>query len=267
MIRILMYHAFLLLFLSIPYQACALFSFKDMANWMAGNKQETLHKEFSCPHECTLSVENHYGSIYIKSWALSKIMLQATKTAKDKDLDCVPFETEVTKDTISITTQLDAKKTKQALDYYIMVPEHVCLKLATKQGTIKVKNVPTSIHAKVHSGSIEIHDARGNLFLKNENGTIVVSMRELPATTHLMLEAHGALTLSLPLGANADISAKATNGTITSDHYVTFKPFTTKLNQQAWSAFKRDINAYIGKDGGAEIKLLATNGHIKILEY
>ena len=91
-------------------------------------------------------------------------------------------------------------------------------------------------------------------------------MKKVHPETHLILEAYSNITLSLPTETEADIHAKTHSGVITSDHYLTLKPLTTKLNQQAWSNIKKEINALLG-GGGSQINMLSTTGNIRILEY
>lgn len=243
----------------------AFFSLKDVSSWMFGYKQETLHKEIPFDLEGTLVVENQTGSIYIKTWSLPKIALQAHKSAREKDLDHITITTGIEDQTLSIKTAYDEKKIKGDVDYYLMIPASLHVKLATKSGSVKVKNIKGCIEAKVESGAIEVAHAQNSLFLKNNYGPITVSMKELNPTCHLLIEASSLIHLTLPKDANADIYAKAPVGTITSEHYLTLKPLTTKLNHQAWTSFKKEVHATLGK-GGAEISLRSSNGSIKITE-
>jgi len=242
------------------------FSFNEMTSWILGHKQETVQREFTCNKECTLVIENLTGSIHIKTWTLPKVVIQAKKTAREKELELIDFEAFEKQNTITVKTKYDDKKIKGTIDYYIMVPPQINLKVATKNGTVKVKNVQGIIEIKVETGSIEVLEAQNNLFLKNKYGPITATIKEMQPTTHLILEAYSAITLSLPTETEADIHAKTNSGVITSDHYLTLKPLTAKLNQQTWSNIKKEINARLG-DGGSQINLLSTTGNIRILEY
>lgn len=244
----------------------ASFSFKDVTSWAFGYKQETMHKEFPCDHECTLILENHTGSIYIKTWSLPKIAIQGVKNAKEKELDCVEMETITGDSTVTIKTIIDEKKVKGDVDYFIIVPPHINVKVATHTGSIKIKNIQGTVQAKVQSGFIEVHEAQNDLFLKNAYGGVTVTTKELHPSTHILIESQGAIMVYLPCACNADIHAKTHAGVVTSDLYVTLKPITTKLNSQAWNTFKKEVNAFLGK-GGAEVKLVSVNGNIKIMEY
>lgn len=255
-----------LIFILASQKCLAIFSFKDVSSWVLGYKQETLHKEIPCDHECTLCIENNSGSIYIKTWPLPKIAIQGIKSAREKDLDNILINTLIEDSTIIIKTNYDDKKVKGDVDYYIIVPAHLNLKLATQSGSIKIKNIKGIIEAKVNAGSIEVNQAENSLFLKNLYGSIIINMKELSPTTHLVAEASNQLNLYLPTITNADIYAKAPFGTITSEHYLTLKPVTTKLNPHAWSSFKKEIQATLGQ-GGSQINLISTHGNIKILEY
>jgi len=157
------------------------------------------------------------------------------------------------------------KKIRSEVDYYVIVPTKTNLQVATHNGSIKIKNVQGVIEATVDSGVIDLQDVQNNIFLKNNYGPINVTMKEVQPTMHLILESTGHINLWLPSDTQADIFAKAPSGVITSELYLTLKPFITKLNYNAWSNFKKEIHAMLAH-GGAQIKLISTQGNIKIFE-
>lgn len=244
--------------------AYSFFSIKDVSSWVFGYKQETLHKEIPCTQQDTLVIKNITGSLSIKGWSLPKITLQAHKSSREKDLDHITINSIVEQQTITIKTEFADKKIKGDIDFYIMVPHSMNLKLTTDNGTIKTKGIQGIIEAKTAAGEIIIQDAENNLFLKNNYGPIMVTMKKITPWLNIILEASGFIGLGLPKNTDADIDAKAAN-TITSDHYLTLKPRTIKLNNHAWTSLKKEVHGTIGK-GGATISIRSTHGSIKITE-
>ncbi len=261
--RTVRYSALIILSLFTPLQSEAFF-LKTINTWLFSPKQTTLTKEISCTNQTTLIVENQTGSINIKTWSLPKIVIQAF-IPQEKEFSQNQIITDEQNKTIIVKTLDENLKPSQKVNYQLIIPTEINLKIALKIGSIKIKNVEGTIESKVESGSIEITDAKNDLFLKNNNGTIYASLKTLPTTAHLQIESYGTITLALPPDAQATIEAKAPYGNITSELYLTLLPFTTKLNTQAWSRFKKDVNAQLGM-GSSKVELLAKNGTIKIIE-
>jgi hypothetical protein len=73
----------------------------------------------------------------------------------------------------------------------------------------------------------------------------------------------GAIELALPTTINATITSKTAQGISICDHYVTLKPYTTKINADTWTRLKKEFEGTMGS-GEAEIKLTSLHGNISI---
>ncbi len=174
------------------------------------------------------------------------------------------------------------------------------LKLVTHRGNIKAKDIHGPVAAVTHNGDIEmtnitgkmstqiiekgtinIYHARNGVTASTNHGNIIidgtyqsvnafaakgkvyVSSNQLPTTSFITLEASGLVTLELPLIVNASIQGRTSHGTITSDHYITLKPYTTQLNNLAWNRFRQEVDGILGT-GESQIKIRSTRGNVKI---
>lgn len=205
---------------------------------------------------------------------------------------------------LTLATVCSSKEAKGAVTYHLIVPCDISLNLHTDNGEIKVhdvngpvaattnygniylKNVANIITAQTQeAGSISIEKAQGNIKATTNKGDIAIaqanksviastnkgnistSFTEVPSTSRIVLnsESNGSITLAMPTSVNATLQGKTAHGRLTSDHYVTLKPFTTKLNSQTIRDFKRSVDGIIGT-GEATIQLTSGNGNIKIVE-
>ena len=205
---------------------------------------------------------------------------------------------------LTLTTACSNKAAKGSVNYSLIVPAHVTLNLHTERGNIHVqdvngavsvstisgnidlKNVTNTIvaladeagsividtakgnvKATTNKGDIKIIDAAKSVLASAKKGNILTTCNNVPSTSKIVLnsEIQGGITLSLPTSVNASLQGKTVKGKLTSDHFVTIKPFTTKLNRQTRRDFERQVDGIIGT-GEADIRLTSNSGNIKILE-
>ncbi len=206
--------------------------------------------------------------------------------------------------TIMSGAQKEKKSTaKGSIDYQLMVPANMQLLLNTQHGTIMVKNVHGPITANTHNGNISIYntnntikaetkqngiitiqqasgpvtavtnkgnitiqDAKNSITACTKKGRITANCADILSNTYVNLKTtSGTIALGLPKKINAFIHGNTQHGTITSQHYITLKPQTTKLDDHAWKQFKKETNGILG-NGGATITLNSVHGNIKILD-
>lgn len=205
---------------------------------------------------------------------------------------------------LTLSTACSNKAAKGSVDYELIVPTYVTLNLHTERGAIKVQDVkgkvavstingpieltnvnnaivahtketgPISINgaagtikATTNKGDIHINDATQSILASTQKGNILTTCNNVAANCKIVLnsEQQGGITLTLPSSVNATLVGKTEKGRLTSDHYVTIKPFTCKLDRQTRRDFERKVEGVLGT-GEADIRLTSNNGHIKILE-
>lgn len=267
--------------------------------------EAVINKEFDTDKIHTLILENIDGNVTVKSsWKEKKIVLKAIKhLKKEEDAQSVRISKQDNNGNLLIRTVYKEQVKGAAIDYELIVPVDIKLQLSTingsiylnetqnpivalteqgnievqkakkalkattkKTGSIIIGQTESNVYATTNYGSITIKDATKNVVAQANRGIITVACAELPATSTIQLHTkNGTINLALPASANATIEGNTRKGSVTSDHYLTIKSHTTKLNRQAWNRFKREVHGMLGS-GEADIKLSADAGNIKILQ-
>lgn len=136
----------------------------------------------------------------------------------------------------------------------------------TKKGNIIIENTCAPIQATAHYGNITIDKACSSIIANTTKGKVHVDCKNVPSTSIVKLESKsGSIVLALPTQVNASIKGQTNHGTLFSDHYITLKPYATKLNSSAWNRFKKEVNGTLGS-GEATILLRSNYGNVKIVE-
>jgi hypothetical protein len=204
---------------------------------------------------------------------------------------------------LTLTTKYRSTATKGCVEYILIIPENATLHLVNNNGDIMVqetlqpltattqcgnicvtntRNIVTAhaqekgsiiierahgnVRAMTGNGDITIHDASNSVIASTQKGSIYTTASHVSPTSRIILSADaGNIELGMPALVNATIQGKTERGCVKSDHYITLKPRMTKLNNEVWSQFKREVDGTIGT-GEAEIKLTSKSGTIKITE-
>ncbi len=240
-------------------------SLKQVSSWVFNHKEETFYQEHSLENTATVVIKQTTGSITIKTWLQPKLVIEATKIGKEKDINKFMVETTLTPDHALIQTHYK-EVVSGNIDYVIMMPQQATLIIEAENSDIVVKQLEGSINIVLQAGLIDIRHANNTVYAKNEHGPITLSSKRLVEPHFISLEAGNSIMLSIPLTIHANLQAKAPQGTVESEHLVTIKPFKAKLNQHTWNQCKKEVSGTLG-DGGPKIKLYARSGSIKLIEY
>lgn len=281
------------------------FSFKDMfaseAFEEVAHKKYTIEPGGTLNVDNThgnIYVKSHWKSQDVH-------MKVVKKSSKQETMGNLDFNDHgSTPDNVAIKTTTNEKQRKKgSVDYLLIVPETVSLNLSTQKGDIVVKKTSGPVSATAVTGNIQVYSAqntvhattekkgditvdqaagtilantnRGNITVNqaqstvratSQKGHINVVYTQLPAVGSVDLQSDsGQITLTLPEQSSAYIKGKTSRGTITSQHLITMKPRTTKLDKQAWNLMKKEVEGTIG-EGKALVTLNSTRGSIKIIE-
>jgi hypothetical protein len=238
-------------------------------------------------------------------WEKESLFLKTTKRAKKKsDLENITIvDDQINKKHLSIFTQYTHKKLQGLVEYELLVPSSMTIQLKTNEGDIIINDIQGHVKAIAHNGNISIINTKnniqaqtvktGNIFIdtaygpvesytNNGNvtingacngvvanatkGTVSVNYKTLPSLSKIKLGTiAGNISLALPATTNASIYGNTAHGTVMSEHLITLKECTTKLDNHAWNRFKKEVDGFLGS-GDATISLKSTYGNIKITE-
>jgi len=266
--------------------------------------KEVIYEEYTL-NRGTLVVKNKRGLIQIKTgWDNDKIFLKAIKhTKRAEELTKLSFKQTLVNSTITIQTQYDESLITGSIDFELIVPHAIAVHIFAQEGNITVNTVNNPlelqteygnieviqarntikatvldkgkiviqqplavVYAQTTAGSITINDAQASVFATTESGSIECHSKNVPTTALIKLTTNsGVIALYLPPDVNASLQAETKYGTITSQQFITIKPFVTQLNSDAWKRFKKEVNGTLGS-GEAQIKLQSERNSIKIFE-
>ncbi len=263
---------------------------------------EIIERNIACSTHKKLVIDNPHGSIKIKAdWEQAAISLRAVKKATAANLAKIHVDVDATDpDVVRMKTVFRDTAVKGSVDYALIVPKRMAVRLKNGNGAVKVKRfdgqvwahtergsieiscVTDAIEASIgESGSITIADSSGSIMASTNRGdvhiggarnsvvahaprgSVIVEALNVPPTSSLCLSAAGSLELILPTTTDAYVKAKTDHGRIISERPITLASKTITLDGESWQRFERNIEGTIGK-GLAEISLASTHGTVKI---
>lgn len=266
-------------------------------------EEQILYKTYNGKPNAWVTINNSNGSIKVTAWNKSTISVKAVKRAGTKEqLALLNIKETHNDNKITIATIChDPSNTTPSIDYEITVPKQTAITLSTENGSITLQDIAAPIRATTHCGTIDIQGStntiaaviveKGNIIIKSprnavqattnkgsvtitdshnsivastENGTISLQCAHVPSTGKINLTStYGDINLSLPGNVNADFHARTTYGTLTCQHHITLKPFTTQLDRKAWRRFRKEVDGVLGT-GEAQISIVSYKSHIRV---
>jgi hypothetical protein len=268
-------------------------------------EEQILYKSYECKPHGGVTINNSNGSIKVTSWNKPTVSVKAIKHAGTKEqLALLTIKETVNDNKITIAAIChDPSNSSPSIDYEVTVPKQTAITLSTENGSITLQDIAAPINVTTHFGTIDIQGStntiaaviveKGNIAIKSprnavqaitnkgsvtitdacnsivastENGTISLDCTQLPSTGKINLTStYGDINLSLPSNVNADFHARTTYGTLTCQHHITLKPFTTQLDRKAWRRFKKEVDGVLGT-GEAQISIVSYKSHIRVLK-
>jgi hypothetical protein len=157
-----------------------------------------------------------------------------------------------------------------SFDFQLKVPTGTDLHLRTvNHGEIKISNLSGAFDIKNINGGIEMSDVAGSGRAYAVNGKVKVVFSKNPAADSYFGSLNGDVDLYFRPNLSADLRFKTFNGNVYSDFPVSYLPPGEGSRERRDGKFiyrsDRFSGVRVGK-GGAEIKLDAFNGNIRVLE-
>lgn len=201
------------------------------------------------------------GGIRVTGWDKNKILVQAKIRMWDVDRE----DAEEIADDIEISTDGEIRaegprsgwSTKWSVSFRIMVPQNTDLVLDANNGGIRIEDVEGDLDFSTRNGGIRLANVAGDVVGRTKNGGISVDLEGSAwnGDGGLDLETtNGGINLSVPEDYDADLEIATRNGGISAD-------IPIRLSGRQSKRIRTALN-----DGGALIRLVTTNGGIKIRE-
>jgi hypothetical protein len=218
----------------------------------------------------TLEIKGVNGNIEARASSDGRVRVEATKKARRSDPDSVKIE--VVEHGVGVTIcavypgrgnecapgkrgRMNVKNNDVNVRFDVAVPDGVRFVARTVNGEVEATGLGAEVEAVTVNGSIHVTTS-GSVRGETVNGSIRASLGTTTWKGPLDFETvNGGITVDLPAGVGARVSAKTVNGSIETDFPLTVKG---KFG-------KRSINGTIG-GGGGELNLETVNGGIRLRE-
>lgn len=139
------------------------------------------------------------------------------------------------------------------VNYKVRLPRSANVELSGTNGEVDVTGVEGRFEAQVTNGRVEARGLGGDTVVTSTNGAVHLTMAKLGRGGVTCESVNGAITVTLPSGAGADLTVRVTNGSIQHDG----------LDLTVIEDSRRRLDGSIGA-GGPKVRLETTNGRIRV---
>ncbi len=220
---------------------------------------QDFHRTVPLPANGRISLANINGGVEITGWDRNEVQIDAVKTARDQQrLDDARIEVETSSDSVEIRTRYPEHHVNNdaaSVHYTLHVPQNARIdRIELVNGSLSVEKVSGEVNANLVNGKLRASDLTGEVDLATVNGSIDAKYFSLNNVLGIKLKSvNGSIDLTLPQSPNADVTASAVNGSISTDF-----PLTVKGHFVG-----KSMSGTLG-NGGVHIELSNVNGGIHI---
>ena len=220
---------------------------------------QDFHRTVPLPANGRVSIDNMNGDVEISGWDRNEVEIDAVKTARDRQrLDDTRIEVDSSSNSVEITTHYQEhffNNNPASVHYTLHVPSKARIdRINLVNGSLTLQQLSGEIRANLVNGKLRASDLAGEGDLATVNGTIDANYSSLKDVREIKIKSvNGSINLTLPQSPNAQVSASAISGDITTDF-----PLTVKGHLVG-----KSLEGTLGS-GGIRIELENVNGGIHI---
>ncbi|HWR35546.1 MAG TPA: DUF4097 family beta strand repeat-containing protein [Clostridia bacterium] len=225
-------------------------------------EREEFHKTYTLTADGRVSLKNINGSVTVTAWDRNEVQVDAVKRARDRQrLDEARIEVTAEANSVDVRTRYPEHEgsynNPAKIDYTLKVPRRALLdKIETINGNVTVEGVQGEVRANSINGSTVGRDLGSAVKLSSINGEVKALVSRISNADAIRLDCvNGAVELTLPSDASADVKASTVHGGINNDFNI-----PVQKGRFVGSA----LEARLGS-GSASVKLSNVNGGIRIL--
>jgi DUF4097 and DUF4098 domain-containing protein YvlB len=200
------------------------------------------------------------GGVAIEGWTGSGVEIHArieTRAESEAEARALAETVRVLPgETITTAGPESRRDATWHVSFVVYVPADADLELSTSNGPLSVRGVTSRMTLETRNGPLALREVGGDVYARTQNGPLSVSLTGnawrgagLDAETR-----NGPVTLSLPVGFNAELEVGTRNGPFASDI-----PLAVPLRGR----MRAPITATLGT-GGAPIRAVTSNGPLSI---
>ncbi|MGH9660519.1 MAG: DUF4097 family beta strand repeat-containing protein, partial [Bryobacteraceae bacterium] len=190
---------------------------------LAADVEDRIQKTYPLAAGGRVAVSNVNGDIRVTAWDKNEVDLVAVKRARSKDkLDECQITIDASADSVVVRTRYPSDRTNQnsaRVSYTLRVPRAARLSsIDTVNGTVAIEGVTGDVKASTVNGDATARGLAAETRLSTVNGRLEALYDRLPAGKAVDLgSVNGAIVLSLPPDASADLSVSSVNGGFRND--------------------------------------------------
>jgi len=227
---------------------------------------EEFHKTYPLSAQGRIEIDNINGAVHISTWDRDEVQVDAIKTAHSKErLDEARIDISSDADRLSIRTHYPGHDhtfwndtwhdDPASVEYTLTVPRQARLdEIKLVNGALEVRDVAGEVRADCVNGHIDAQNLQGRAELKAVNGSVEAHFGQMPASRLEVSSVNGAVRVTLPSDANAEVEANTISGHISNE-------FGLAVSRHQFVG--QSLHAQLGS-GGAEVRLSTVNGSIEI---
>ena len=231
-----------------------------------GRLTEGFHKVYPLAADGRVELDNINGAVHISTWDRNEVKVDAIKSARSKEsLDEASIQINSDASHLSIRTQYpghdhtfwnDNRHNNPAeVEYTLTVPRQARLdEIKLVNGALDLRDAGGVVHAACVNGNIDARNLRGRTDLETVNGSVDAEVTQMASSSLSFKSVNGALRVSLPSDANADIKATTMSGGIANDFGL-----TVSRHQYVGQSLHGELGG-----GGVRVQLSTVNGRIEI---
>lgn len=238
-------------------------------NWSNGEKVSFKEvREMTLPASGSLRVDGgRNGGVSVKGENRSDILVKAcVNTWADSDEAAKAVAVRIRIGTSPEVKADGGDDSNYSVSYEIRVPQSTNLKLNAHNGGISISSVDGMLEFETTNGGVNLQDVAGDVVGRTTNGGVNVKLsgsswkgNGLNVTT-----SNGGVNLTLPANYAANIETGTVNGGFKSD-IPSLSITTEEVKGGEWPGRKREKRIATSLNGGgAPVKIVTTNGGIKI---
>ncbi len=230
----------------------------------SGNLTAEFHQTYPLAANGRVSLENINGAVHVSAWDRNEVKVDAVKRARSKErLDEAQIKVNHDQNYVSIRTEYPERENDwgrhhenpASVEYTLTVPRGATLdEIELINGGLDIEGVAGEVRASCINGHLTARGLQGRTRLSSVNSRVTAEFERLSQSPIDLESVNGAVRLTLPSDASADVQASTVSGSISDE-------FGIGVVHHKYVG--HELHGQLG-GGGTRIRLENVNGQIEI---
>lgn len=193
----------------------------------SGNLTDELHQTYPLAANGRVSLENINGAVHISAWDRNEVKVDAVKRGRSKErLDEAQIKISHDQNYISIRTEYSEHEddwgrhheSPANVEYTLTVPRGATLEqIDLINGALDIEGIAGEVRASCINGDLTARGLQGRARLSTVNSRVTAEFQRLSGSPIDLESVNGAVLLTLPSDASADVEASTVSGSISDE--------------------------------------------------